>query len=374
MASLKVQFNSETNGFELIDTTNDTVQQEVVYGYPWTPIPSTDALHLPLWSSALTEAHVIRLTIPSTEGEKTVGWLCTVSALTSKTHDYWESPYFRAAAGHAVQVLLEDDAIQQALCKTNNPSLETFPAGACVFISMRSLLPAEISSQPTRLYPLLHMHGFLPYVFGRNSMHSAGAIACGNLLANKKIATLKLRLTSNAVPASFLSFVDKLLSQPLSVTQESPYRFFLYYQIIELLMEEVQRQKTLQFALKLQDSGEDATKLYELMQEIKDHTSELGRITALIHSFTNVDAVQLKGLTSECLNFLAKMDRTGTTNSCSTALYAVRNMLIHNMRRISPDALALMPLINEYLEVVVPSMLLSFNSPLQANLAVENAA
>ena len=310
-----------------------------------------------LWSSALPEAQVIRLV---TEEEKTVGWLCTVSALTSTSHEHSESVYFRAAAGHAMQLILEDEAVQHTLLEHDRPSIDVFPSGACVLIAKKDLVPEEISRAPDKLLSILHRHTFSSYAFGKRKMRTAGKHAVANLLNNGQgIKKLKLKTVSDDVP--FLNFVNTLLSEPLSEEQDSAYTFFLYYQIIELLMEEVQRHKTLEFAKSLQNSAEDTTRLYELTQKLKDNTSELGRIVALVNSFTTVSSKELEGLKNECLTLLRKLDRGGEINECGHSLYAVRNMLVHNMRRLSIEALAVMPLINEYLEVIVPHMLLTFS-------------
>jgi hypothetical protein len=358
VCALQVRYSAETTEFQFLDGEGNATGQSVAYGYHWTPIPSSEAIFLQLWSSVLPESQVIRLV---TTEDKTAGWLCTVSALTSNAHQYFESVFFRAAAGHAMQLLLEDDAVQKVLSKRDSPSIDVFPSGACVLIAKRDLIPNEISSAPERLLPLLHRHTFSPYKFGKEKQRTAGKFATANLTTDGQgIKKLKLKLISDEVP--FPDFVNTVLSEPLSQEQDPAYTFFLYYQIIELLMEEVQKYKTLKFAADLQNSANDTTKLYELTQELKDHTSELGRIVSLVHSFTKVPAEELEGLKTECLNLLRKLDRIGKISECGHSLYAVRNMLVHNMRRLSAEALTVMPLINEYLEVVVPHMLLTFEN------------
>ncbi len=362
MFAAKVQYNAANLEFELLDQEGLLICPSIAYGFEWTPIPANEAIFIQVWSIALPESQVIRLV---NEEDKAVGWLCTVSALTSTAHEFVTSPHFRAGAGHAMQVLLENEAVQTALKKEARPTIDIFPSGACIFIAKKNLISADMSSDPHKILALLHRYGFSQYTFGEKNNRTAGKFATQNLKRDgKEIRKLKLQITSDAVP--FLNFVNNLLLEPLSKNQDAAYTFFLYYQIIELLMEEVQRQKTLQFAKNLIESAEDSTKLYALMQNIKDHTSERGRIVALLNEYTNVEHHELDGLKNECLNFLSKLQHKESNNECGSALYNVRNMLIHNMRRISSDAHATMPLINEYLEIVVPKMLLTFTTANEA--------
>jgi hypothetical protein len=360
MSSLTVTYNSTSRNFDLVNCSTGA-RWEFQYGFAWAPISSADGYLLPLWSSELAESHIIQLI--NSENDRSIGWLCTASALTSIQHEFSESKFFRAAAGHAIQLLLEQNAVQEQLMQIPNPNIDLFPERTCIFIAQKSLIPEPLRIEPIKLLPQLHQYGFSSYDFSGKRTNSAGRLANANLISDGiKIKKLRLKSVSDTVP--FLSFIGSLLSKPLSEEQDPPYRFFLYYQILELLMEEVQRNKQVAFVESLKSADGDATLLYELIQKLGEQTSEIARIVSLFHDYVSVASGELSGLKSMCLTFLDHMDRKGDIDDCGKALYKVRNMLIHNMRRITAEAYESLLSINDYLEVVIPSMLLTFTPPI----------
>lgn len=369
MSLLIVNFNSTSNNFELLDAEEKNPVAEFTYGYPWEPIPSTDGYMLQLWSSGLAESHVIQLINSSEAQEKSIGWLCTASALTSTQHDFSDNKYFRAAAGHAVQMLLEQDSVQAAIAKIDKPTIDIFPERVCIFIVKKSLFSVDFCNHPFKLYPQLHQYSFSPHLFGMQRTYLAGKHAVSNLSpAGIRIKKLRIKSISGSVP--FFDFIESLLSESLPTKQDPPYRFFLYYQIIELLMEEVQRHKQMNFVQNLNNANGDPTQLYDLIQTLGEQTNEQARIIALFHYYTKIPSGEIDGLKNECLSFLDHMQRRGDIKDCGKALYKVRNILIHNMRRIPSCAYVSLSLINEYLEVIVPSMLLTFFLPMPEIQAV----
>lgn len=362
MPQFNVNFNEATKSFKLFDPLFGEEIADVPYGYSWTPIPSEEGCLIPLWSSTLSESHVIRLTVSSDDGDKTVGWLCTVSALTSSQHDFFNNLHFRHAAGHAVQILLEKLDVQLAVGRAEFRSMEAFPEKACVLISLKSRLPQELRVNPAQLLPQLHQYGFAPHKYGSSRTYTAGKHAIANLSPDgRKITSLKLKRGFSNI--EFAGFIENLFANPLADKQDSPYRFFLYYQIIELLMEEVQSHRQASIVQSLNDANGDTTVLYELLQKLNEQTSEKSRIVALFHEYTKVSSEILEGLKTECIAFLKTMDRNGDIENCGRAVYKVRNMLIHNMRRVPVQGMESLNLINEYLEVTVPALLLSFTHP-----------
>jgi hypothetical protein len=249
--------------------------------------------------------------------------------------------------------------------KGSNPTIDLFPERACVFIALKTLLPPGLRNEPGKLLPQLHQFGFCPYSFIADQNGVSGKLANSNLIASNA-AIQKIRITeiSDAVP--FFGFIESLLTTSLAQKQDPAYRFFLYYQVIELLMEEVQRHKQVTFIQELNAATGDVTQLYDLIQDLSKQTSEEGRITALFHTYTKVPSTELDGFKTECIAFLDQMGRKKNVNDCGKAIYKVRNMLMHNMRRIPQSAYLSLSVINEYLEVVVPALLITFSLPIVA--------
>lgn len=366
MATRLVQFIPERKVFlvEAADAARPAI--DIHYEFDWEHIPSHEGLLIPLWSSSLPESQVLRA---QTDSGQTVGWLCTVSALTSVAHEYATDKHFRKAAGHATQLLLEQNWVQEEIEKNPHSGLDTLPGGVCVLILKKSMLPEAIAITPGRIVPVLHQYGFTSYPTGNKVPHSCGNFAQTNLLVDgQRLRNIRLRLTSEEVP--FQDFIDSLFRGALSVDQDPAYHFFLYYQVIELLMEVVQKQKTLLFAQDLRAAADDATKLFELKEALGKRTSEQSRIAALFETYTSVPSELLTGLQIESLSFLNSLGRAENIDSPSKALYRLRNMLVHNMRRFPAGAAAFPPRVNEYLEVIVPQLLISFEIPLEDRMVV----
>lgn len=365
MATRTVQFVPERKVFfiDAADAARPAI--DVRYEFEWEHIPSYEGLLLTLWSSSLPESQVLRA---QADAGQTVGWLCTVSALTSMAHEYATDKYFRKAAGHATQLLLEQEWVQEEIAANPHSGLDALPDGVCVLILKKDLLPEVIANTPRRIIPLLHQYGFTSFPVGDRKPHSCGNLAQANLLVDgQRLRNIKLRPIADEVP--FQEFIDSLFRNALAVTQDPAYRFFLYYQVIELLMEVVQKQKTLLFAQDLRNAADDATKLFELKEALGKRTSEQSRLHALFETYTSVPAELLSGLQIESLNFLNTLGRGDDVDSPSKSIYRLRNMLVHNMRRFPAGAATFPPQVNDFLEVIVPHLLISFVVPPEDRVA-----
>lgn len=291
--------------------------------------------------------------------EKTVGWLCTIGALDSTDHDYYEDKNFRRAAYAATHALLLRGGYRQRVPVINNQDFrisDFFEEEHSVIILHRPSVGDRLGPGFRMALPCLHRYGFVPAESGLPdfSFRSARVDLFGTVGKN-----FKLEIPS--VDLGFDDFIEQVFSRLLPSADTPLLGFFLYYQLIEMMMAKVFAHRQSCTIEEMQSVKGDPFRIRPLFDRLKEDMAEKKRIKLLFGDYTGVsrDAVELMQF---CNGFL-RVCGVGEECSPEAALYQVRNVIFHGMRAVPAAAFDSLNEIVGQLAIIVPELLIAFSLP-----------
>lgn len=167
--------------------------------------------------------------------DKTVGWLCTIRALTSDQHEFSESPHFRRAAFMATHLLLINGRYSK-MPKVNHGAemgmSDFFDDELSVLILHKPSIVPNDDFACADILPSLHQHGFVPLGTQPSPLMEVGKVATDLFAGSGK----KIRLFPMSRDVKFEDFTNQVFRQLLPSTPTPLLRFFIYYQLIETLL------------------------------------------------------------------------------------------------------------------------------------------
>jgi len=163
------------------------------------------------------------------------------------------------------------------------------------------------------------------------------------------------------VDLGFDDFIEQVFSRLLPSADTPLLGFFLYYQLIEMMMAKVFAHRQSCTIEEMQSVKGDPFRIRPLFDRLKEDMAEKKRIKLLFGDYTGVsrDAVELMEF---CNGFLRAC---GVGEECSpeAALYQVRNVIFHGMRAVPVAAFDSLNEIVGQLAIIVPELLIAFSLP-----------
>ncbi|WP_414494362.1 hypothetical protein [Stenotrophomonas maltophilia] len=350
-----VDFSDDALAFTITAGVNNEFSFTVLYPFN-SHGPGADEAHVRiLYHADHAESNVKPIIFDG----KTVGWLCTVGALCSKDHDYYENKHFRRAAYAATHALLLRGDYTKRIPVINNQEFRV----SDLFEEEQSLIILHCPSVGDRLgprfrmaLPCLHRYGFVPAEGGAGdvSFRTAPVDLCGAVGKN-----FKLEIPS--VDLGFDDFIEQVFSRLLPSADTPLLGFFLYYQLIEMMMAKVFAHRQSCTIEEMQSVKGDPFRIRPLFDRLKEDMAEKKRIKLLFGDYTGVsrDAVELMQF---CNGFL-RVCGVGEECSPEAALYQVRNVIFHGMRAVPAAAFDSLNEIVGQLAIIVPELLIAFSLP-----------
>jgi len=284
-----------------------------------------------------------------------IGWIFPIQAILSNSHSYADDEHFLKIAYPAFINLIYSKNIQPhniPLLK-ENLTLEDFYSINSVILILDNKELKKINNFKIRDYiPNLYQYG---YSSKKNKIKSNKNI-WNEFLEDINSNKIRKRITISSISKKLKDddFIFYLFEEALSKEEHPVIRFYLLYQIIELLIRKVfndQFKKKISF-IKLEEED-----LFDLNKKLQEMTNEKRRINLLFNKYTQISSPELEGLFLDFLNIKEKDEKT----SLADLLYSVRTFLVHNYRQVTIQQKNLIGDINFYFERIVIYLLINYN-------------
>lgn len=347
----------------VFEVTNAAVPMcKISISYPFSSSNySADDVEVCLFSNALhAESQVFRAKLlDSTEQ----GWLFAAAATASKEHTQFENPHFRhaafAATSHILKFLLASEFIEQH-------DGETLEVGEIVRENLSILVYTKIAATQAKLhaahalYPFMLSIGFVPV-----ELHSALAWQPGEFAEQRfrgLLNSVSISIKFRADPQAYEGFVRDLFGRRIQEASDPILKFYYFYQLIELLTEEIFRHSTCKLVDEMYRSKTELAKVHVLFEKMQEQKKDKARLNKLMNEFTRGTGDNMSELLRLCNAAIGSSSLEAET-TVSYALYSVRNLIVHNLRNASPTFIDQLKTINSYLEVGIPDILNAFEIP-----------
>lgn len=343
-------------GFLWTTESGDEITIEYPFAEPEIRIPHDEVVVHLLWAAEHKESEISKVSIDG----KHNGWFFTVSAMLSG--DGTEVlPFFRSATWAVVSYMIHAKSSEiEELCYKRGELVCSVPDFLSDELSILTLhkprLPESLINNPNSIVPQLMSRGIFVYVDQRTtSLIYPEFVNPGS----------KLNLSSETAIEEFGEFQVDLLVNHIPYVESEVFKFYLYYQIIESLMELVAVAVCQDTLSRIAASNGDPTQSYDILAKHKDRSTEKYRISQVFNHFLVSSLSSAEVLRQECIEFALSVDSSllredlDKNKNVAVHLYAVRNQLIHNFRRVG-SSIAHLERVVKVLDLVVPDLLCKF--------------
>ena len=297
------------------------------------------------------------------DGYRNIGFLIPIIALESAEHEYAQDNHFLLYSYIATVELLKkfpqytyikdiyfdgnkftiSDLVSQDLVigifwKKNIESFTISSLSVCLFeegyIGLSSRLPSEL-------------------VFSKKNIETISEE--GSINTNK----FSLKLLNSDILDHFL--IEKILFIYFPYEKNPPFKFFLLYQIVELLMNYILQNEYDLILSQLKTIQQNNIKSRDVLDKIKEFTAEKKRMSLLFNNYSSVSQ-ELSDLKRTSLAYVVKMidSDISSEKKCEEYFYLIRNFIVHNMISLNEDNNDELEEVNEHLTKVIPSILYTF--------------
>jgi len=304
---------------------------------------STDAFDVYLFvNSAVQENDIFR--VYEGESEGIIGWLFSIQALLSTEHDYANDPHFLPCAFVAFQKLLQGDGFptKTPIFKGEQLSiLDFYNDNDCILLLGRNEINRIRDFQLKFYLPNLFKYGYR-YKDKLDTESERMSKYYAELKKNIKLYKISEKLKNNTYIYDLFTYVLE--------ENNVVHAFLSLYQVIEIIIFDIFKDglgKCFENYSRVSENNCD--RFFEIGEELTSITKEKPRIIKL---FTNL-GTECSNLQSLCNNLLNKMGFESGRNAAS-AIYAVRNNLVHSYRLFSiQEKEHLRDIVEEFIGVVV---------------------
>lgn len=342
----RVIFNEEANTFRLCGEHSNFLE--------YNPVLKLDSeyqtqnfsyLLLANESPACTENSIYQVYV----GKQRIGWIFPLQALLSEEHDQSKNPYFLKYAYVALCLLLQD---VEEIDKREMPGeffLEDY------YDPKQSIL--VIDGENTAKLDSFLLENYIVGLF----QYGYAFKGKGNIWAERLPIETQSKITLKALSPelSAVPNINFLFKEQLPVAENEVIRFYLCYQIIELLIAVVFED---QFQSILAKISEDSEALFDQRDNLSKISSEKHRIKILFSNYVSCETVHQTDLDLACKKLL-DINGKAVSSQYYENLYSVRCLLVHRLYTLSADSYDILQDINKPFLNVIMDILFSFKKP-----------
>lgn len=258
-------------------------------------------------------------TVSAEKNNNRIGWIFPIQALFSNEHSYSDNRHFLNYAYFALPLYIQtlngiyqlndEEELDLSYQVDNNISVLIIDKRNCSKISNFEINNYIIS---------LFNYGY--------SYTGDGNVFKSSIQINKKIVLKKI---SNELKNK--EYYNKLFKEYIPCVKNPYFRFYVYYQIIELLIDEIFDSN---FGKLIEDIRINEISTNESKELLNTILNEKDRVKQLLHKNTKVDAQNLHELQSRCNSLLSLFPRESEQSDYATALYKVRCLMVHQMYKV----------------------------------------
>lgn len=278
-----------------------------------------------------------------------IGWIFPIQALLSGEHDYSSNKYFLKYAFVASYLLLENIKDDDNRETPSQFLLEDYyDARKCILVIDKKNTEKLDSFSIDNYIVSLYQYG---YTFNGS----------GNIFAELPTAIERQRLTLKAVSTELTMNpnINFLFKEQLPIAENEVIRFYLCYQIIELLIAIVFED---QFQKLLKKLNADTEQLFDQRDLLAKIAGEKYRVKLLFNNYVVCDTSNCTDLNMACLKLL-RLNNKDTSENYYENLYSVRCLLVHRLYSLSYESYRILQDINKPFLNLVIEILFSFKKP-----------
>lgn len=283
-----------------------------------------------------------------------IGWIIPALSLDSADHDYAENEHFLNYAYHAffncVESIEESVYLKQGALTNPVSIMDIFHENTVFLVLSKEKLPEGFSIK--RLAPSLLSLGYV--ILGNKSPSDIQLSMLESNLPTGKLVMLSQ--VSDYVPSS--PVISTFLADVIPYEPKNSIKFFLLYQIFELLIEHIFEVEVKSYLSSIQADSPAKQGYRDILEKLREISNEKKRLNLLVSDFVGVKP-DLGPLKSECCAFLAAISLSGG-ESLSEFLYPIRNNLIHSFFKMPRDLEHLLDGVIKELIVALPGLLAGY--------------
>ncbi len=357
------QINVESNESELSFVLSSSTQRSERAFIKYVLTPHTD--YLPSdYSLYILKSHILNrendiFQVFEKELKRRIGWIFPIQALLSKEHDKAENRHFLKYSYVAFhKLLLNVEHYKTYIPDINSKSnyeLTDFYGDEIIILILSKSQVKEIESFNIENYFIsLYSQGYYNCqpTDSITDFHSRGALSEPPNKVNQKIYIK--RISKELQEEVYLS---RLFKNLLKTEKHHLVRFYLLYQVIELIIERIFKQDFLDTMKEFDDSQDK--NIFELKEKINFISSEKERLSKLINKVeTHFDGNCKTNLILACNDLLPFNSKP--KDSLALSLYAARSFIVHKFRQLPEEDLLKIEKINKEFETILIALLLNY--------------
>lgn len=292
------------------------------------------------------------------EFDTRIGWLIPIISLGSSDHSFATDPHFLKYAYIGIRESLKkiDDSIYYNYLIDNlneNSYIEIFHESTALLIISKETLVGDVKFNIDRATPSLIKYGYV-----RLGSKNPSEI---ELTEVSTPTTKKLYIEQISPIIESERLISELLNTSFAYERKAIFKFFLIYQIIELLLDDIYKHRQASIIDELVSVKSDSIRTKEVLEKLQSFLSEKKRIELLVGKYSNI-AGELSELQRLCNNLLAILNRD-SENEFQGYFYKIRNFIFHQYRDFPHDGENhLEQIIKEFLELM-PLILSRYQYP-----------
>ena len=317
----QIEFNEEEKIFKLSSNNNEFIELEIGYSLKAKKNYESRIKEFTMYSfynKDCSENSIFQ--VYDKEYDKRIGWIFPIQALISNEHDYSDNVHFLRYAYIAFKKLLEvqeNIKAKEIEYEDRTYSVLDFYNEDMIILILDSENINEIKDFEFNDYILdLYKYGYC--VEGSNKLGYFEEVK-----KNIKLHKIKQFLREeDYIFELFKNFLGKETSPLL--------KFYLLYQVIELIIEKIFNKELSEM---LEALGNNTTSLFDIKESLNNIAKEKDRIIKISSKYSERVrcAEELKANCNRLLTNQGKEEE----NEVGQSLYKVRNLLVHNYRGIN---------------------------------------
>ena len=286
---------------------------------------------------------------------KRVGWIFPIQALLSSDHDQATNRFFLKYAYVATCLLINQIESDQILELPGAFELEDY------YDYMDSVLVLDLEN--CEKIELFQIENYVVDLFRKG--YSFSGIGNISSAIEKPDKRLNLKAQSNElkdIPIIVQLFKNQIPKEQILEGEKyensrSFSTFYVYYQVIEILITVIFEHRFKQFVKEIE---EDTEKLFDKRDELDGMVSEKRRVILLFENYTSIDTENKRMLNEQCIRLLELFGKKCAKGAAEN-LYAVRCLLVHKLYILTREGKDILNELNTYFLDVLMDMIMTFS-------------
>ena len=341
----------------LVENKEKNIQREIVYVLQKNEeYPPERYTVLILFHNELPENYIFQ--VYEKKLNRRIGWIFPLQALLSNSHNFANDLHFLRIAYPAFVNLISSESItpHKVPKLKDDLCMEDFFSDDSVILILDNEKLKEIDNFKIENYiPNLYKYGY----FMQSNKIKLNRKVLDEFLDEVGSTSIRKRINLSPISTSLKedTFIYQLFKEQLGDEDHFVMRFYLLYQIVELLIRKVFIDQFNKKIVSITPSNED---LFELNKKLQEMTDEKFRINLLLHQYVQIISPELEEL---LVTFLQVTVDKRKNYNLAYLLYRVRTFLVHEYRKITPEQKTLMEEINFYFERIIIDLLINYKNP-----------